>query len=295
MSNRVDPFREEYTIDTPENVTFGYEVVGIGSRFIGALIDSLILGTLLFLLNLIFIAALSIIGWWQDGSMFSDDPASGSAEWWAGGILIALYFLLNFALFWGYFILFELLWRGQTPGKRVAKIRVVDMEGNPAGFTAIAVRNLVRLIDFFPAGYGLGLVVMFCNRRARRLGDFAAGTLVIREQGAVSLETLAAPPPQPALIAPAVQQLLAAAPMLRRLTADDYGLIVELLARHTQGNAGSHLIMRGAAAIALKIGVAPPAPNEVESIHFLKNVLAAYPLTQQQSHSANSPPAQAGK
>ena len=99
---------------------------------------------------------------------------------WLGGLALALYALLNFAVFWGYYMLFELLWSGQTPGKRVAKTRVLRTDGNPARTSEVAVRNLVRIVDFLPALYAIGFIVMFFNRQSRRLGDYAAGTLVIR-------------------------------------------------------------------------------------------------------------------
>src|SRR5690606_14075457 len=112
---------------------------------------------------------------------------------WVGGLLIALYALLNFLIFWGYYVLFEYLWNGQTPGKRLVKIRVARTDGNPAGFVEVVIRNLVRVVDFLPTGYGLGLLVMFFSPQARRLGDFAAGTLVVKERSDVDLRALSPP------------------------------------------------------------------------------------------------------
>ncbi|HXF63974.1 MAG TPA: RDD family protein, partial [Caldilineaceae bacterium] len=107
--------REEYTIDTPENVTFGYEVAGIGARFIAALIDTLLLGVGLLLLNILLVVLLNLVG--SNAVVRFDLEAQGPS--WIEGLVIALYALLNFAVFWGYYILFELFWNGQTPGKRV--------------------------------------------------------------------------------------------------------------------------------------------------------------------------------
>ena len=173
---------EEYTINTPENVTFGYDVAGIGSRFIGALVDSVLLGIVLFLLNFLLMAVISMLA--PDGIDQLDLMESEDDSMWVVGLILALYSLINFILIWGYFIFFELIWRGQTPGKRVAGIRVVRMDGNAVGFLETVIRNLVRIIDFMPFAYGIGLIVMFFNRQSRRLGDFVAGTLVIHEQKA---------------------------------------------------------------------------------------------------------------
>jgi uncharacterized RDD family membrane protein YckC len=98
-----------------------------------------------------------------------------------------------FLLFWGYYLIFEWLWAGRTPGKRLVRIRVVDMNGTPIGFTQSLIRNLIRIVDFLPSAYGVGLVAMFSNARARRLGDFAAGTLVVKERS-VKADILPAAP-----------------------------------------------------------------------------------------------------
>ena len=182
---------DEYTIATPENVTFDYQVAGIGSRMIGALIDTLAIVLLLFMLNVLLVMALNSID--DNGAVaadFSDDPG------WLAGVIIAIYALINFSLIWGYYLIFELGWHGQTPGKRLAGTRIVKLDGSGPGFLEVAIRNLVRLVDFLPFAYALGFVVMFFNRDARRLGDFAAGTLVIRQPEAVRLEAIAQSAPR---------------------------------------------------------------------------------------------------
>ncbi|MFN7133634.1 MAG: RDD family protein, partial [Myxococcales bacterium] len=98
------------------------------------------------------------------------------------GVLQALLVLAAFAVQWGYWIAFELLWRGQSPGKRLLKLRVVTLEGRPVGFFESALRNVARTADFLPFGYALGLLTMASNERSRRLGDLLAGTVVIRER-----------------------------------------------------------------------------------------------------------------
>ena len=172
---------DEYlNIDTPENVAFGYEVAGIGSRFLAALIDTLILLVLQIVVNLtvLLILSLTIL-----------DFIAGESTW---GWLVAIFGLVSFTFFWGYYIFFETLWNGQSPGKRLTKLRVIRTDGTPITLAEAVIRNLVRMIDFLPAYYGVGVVVMFIDGQSRRLGDMAAGTLVVREAAAVTLESLAA-------------------------------------------------------------------------------------------------------
>jgi uncharacterized RDD family membrane protein YckC len=164
---------EFLSIDTPENVVFGYEVVGIGSRFLAALVDTTIIALLL-------TAVYALIGF----AFFRNTDSSSNS------FLIALLSLISFAFFWGYYIFFEMRWNGSSPGKRLVGIRVIRGDGTPITLAESVIRNLIRLVDFLPALYGLGLVTMFIDGKARRLGDLAANTLVVREQTAVSLESL---------------------------------------------------------------------------------------------------------
>lgn len=263
--------REDYTIDTPENVTFGYEVAGIGNRFIGALIDTGIIGVLLVILNFALLALLELTGDLRE-VMFNGLESTGIS--WAGGLALALYALLNFAMFWGYYMLFELLWNGQTPGKRVAKTRVLRTDGNPARTSEVAVRNLVRIVDFLPALYALGFVVMFLNRQSRRLGDYAAGTLVIRERTAVNLDSLLAAAPSSTIDPEQVAVLRTRFPAVRRLSAADYDLVRQTLARADRSQVDGALVARLANAVAARMG--EQLPVDVSPRHYLQNVAAAY-------------------
>jgi uncharacterized RDD family membrane protein YckC len=290
-----DQLSEEYTIDTPENVTFGYEVAGIGSRFIAALIDSIILGALLLGLNLALIMGLAALA--GDASALEQGLAPAEDDW-VAGLVIALYALLNFGIMWGYYLLFEWLWHGQTIGKRSARIRVVRSDGAPVGFVPIAVRNLVRIVDFLPTGYAVGVITMFCNRQARRLGDFAAGTLVIKDQGELTLDALmtAVPTAAPTKLR---TELPAESPPseltpdqdwsgIRRLTAADYELVQETLARYRSGKLDGALLHRVAGAIATKLEHRASSQldgqdrstigkaRSVAQVAFLESVAAAY-------------------
>ena len=169
--------RDQYlNIDTPENVIFDYEVAGIGSRFIAALVDSTLIVTIMlvaYFTGFLFIAILGL-------------PAESLAP----GVIIALFGFFSFLVFWGYYILFEIIWNGQSPGKRWQHLRVLRSDGMPIGPSESGIRNLVRIIDFLPLFYGIGLIAMFANSQSRRLGDFAAGTLVVREETSVTLDDL---------------------------------------------------------------------------------------------------------
>jgi uncharacterized RDD family membrane protein YckC len=275
MDRTSDFLDQEYAIDTPENVTFAHEIAGIGNRFIAALVDtSLIFGALL-VLNIIVLVGLNFLGDLETATTSTDEETVG----WIGGLLIALYALINFLIFWGYYVLFEYLWNGQTPGKRLVKIRVLRTDGNPAGFVEIMIRNLVRIVDFLPSGYGVGLLVMFFNREARRLGDFAAGTLVIKERTNISLRSLA-PSSLPMASSTADraasvdETLLLRYAHIRRLTSQDYELIQETLNREQTGGVDSTVVVRLARSIATKLEVDPP--ERLKTKAFLQEVLRAY-------------------
>ncbi|MBI5935248.1 MAG: RDD family protein [Chloroflexi bacterium] len=167
-------------IDTPENVSFGYDVAGIGSRFLAALVDTILM---LLLQVIIFGTIFLVIG--------GSDILSSSAPAWVIGALS----FIAFVFFWGYYIFFEILWNGQSPGKRMVGLRVIRVDGTPVTAAEVVIRNLVRLIDFLPSAYGVGVIAMFVNDKSRRLGDLAAGTVVVHDRSVQSLDELAAARP----------------------------------------------------------------------------------------------------
>ena len=99
----------------------------------------------------------------------------------AAAVVGAVALLLIFLVQWGYFFFFELFWEGQTPGKRIFGLRVVNLEGAPPGPVPTMVRNLIRLVDWLPGTYGIGSIAMLLSQRGQRLGDLAAGTGVVHE------------------------------------------------------------------------------------------------------------------
>jgi len=158
---------DQLSIDTPELVTIEMPLAGVGSRFIALLIDGLLWGAGFLVLILLAIILLPSIR-----------AASDLSEKWAVAIVIFIIFLLN----WGYFTLFEAFWNGQTPGKRIAKIRVIQRSGRPIGIFESMARNFVRYIDYLPSFYVVGVITMFVTKQHQRLGDLAAGTLVVRDR-----------------------------------------------------------------------------------------------------------------
>jgi uncharacterized RDD family membrane protein YckC len=159
---------DQLSIDTPELVAIELPLAGIGSRFIALLVDYLILIAgliVLWFLTLLLGPALKSFG-------------RISAQW-AEAIVIFILFLFS----WGYFTLFEAFWNGRTPGKRVAKIRVIQRSGRSIGLVESMARNLVRYVDMQPFPiYAVGVITMFVTRQHQRLGDLAAGTLVVRDR-----------------------------------------------------------------------------------------------------------------
>ncbi|MGB8644956.1 MAG: RDD family protein [Anaerolineae bacterium] len=184
---------DRIVIETPENIAFGYDVAGLGSRFVAAFIDNLILGILYTILGIAF----TLLSFTSVLTRLPSDLTS---------ILPALVLLVMFLLWFGYYIVFEIFMGGQSPGKRLLNLRVIKENGYPLGVVDCIIRNLVRVVDFIPFGYGVGVIVMFLNDRSKRLGDFAAGTLVVNVHESVKLADLqaasariaASPPTAPA-------------------------------------------------------------------------------------------------
>src|SRR5438445_5131856 len=172
----------DLVVATPERVSFGYQVAGLGTRAIAQILDLLILAGVL--LGLTF-AAIAI----------------GQAGLDVVAYLLAL--LGGFVVVFGYFWASEAFWSGQTVGKKVFRLRAVGDRGEPMTFMQAGIRNVVRIVDFLPYGYGVGMVVLFANGKGKRLGDIAAGTIVVKDSDHVRLWQLAGgarqvlPPPPP--------------------------------------------------------------------------------------------------
>lgn len=199
-----DSFPDKYTIETPEQMPLEFAIAGIGSRFLAMAIDTLIqLGLAVVVFIAVYIA----------GKIW---PQTGL---WIVGAAIALLFLLMFA----YFAVFEIWWNGQTPGKRRAGIRVIKDSGRPLTVAETIGRNLLRVVDQLPVFYAVGVLIAFLNSRNKRLGDFIAGSIVIRETPLADLK----PAWQNARTAPLLN------PLVSPLSAEDLYLIDAFLNRRS--------------------------------------------------------------
>ncbi len=202
-------------IETPENVAFNYEVAGMATRCFAGILDTLII---LLIQVIVYISLFSLLS--LNSFLFENENLPG---W-----VIAIVGLIGFALLWGYYLFFELRWNGQSPGKRWLHLRVVRVDGMPITFTESLIRNLVRLIDFLPAYYTLGCLVMFLDKQTRRLGDLAAGTVVIRDQAPITLESIGRRP----TFVPASESAVTVALPVERLTAQDIHMLEDFLSRN---------------------------------------------------------------
>jgi uncharacterized RDD family membrane protein YckC len=168
---------DAYDLRTPEQIELRYDLAGLGSRFLAMLIDSLIQVVAMLALAAVFGLGSALVY----GSLRDAVSRSPSAVLSVG---LGLAVLLIFAIAWGYFIFFEMVWTGQTPGKRAIGIRVLTARGEPVTLVHSLVRNLMRLVDALPSAYMLGSICILVTRRSQRLGDIAAGTVVVRERHA---------------------------------------------------------------------------------------------------------------
>ncbi len=162
-------FADQLSIETPEQVALEFPVAGIGSRFVALLLDQTIqFGTL----TVLFLIVISISAAAGDRGM---ERLAG--KWFIAGIILVVFLII-----WGYFALFEAFWHGQTPGKRVMKLRVIKDSGRQITLFEALARNLLRFVDYLPSLYLVGVITMLANKRNKRLGDLAAGTLVVHER-----------------------------------------------------------------------------------------------------------------
>jgi uncharacterized RDD family membrane protein YckC len=263
-------FSDQLNIETPEQVGLQYSVAGIGSRFVAVLLDSLIIGA--FYLVVILILVLVFAGAAATSSKAS--AALDNGEKWALAIII----FLNFLLLWGYFAISEGVWRGQTLGKRVMKLRVIKDSGRQITFFESLARNLLRFVDYMPGIYLVGVITMLCNKKNKRLGDFVAGTIVVHERAeeqpmlvqtnafiTVPKSVVTGQPWQQEAMAPWAQPIAAMFPAdaVAKLGAQDLVVIEAFFARMLDlpMETRAALAYRIAGQMAAKMGVALPEGN----------------------------------
>jgi uncharacterized RDD family membrane protein YckC len=152
--------RDVYVIVTPENVRFEFELAGVASRALSWALDFVVMAVLTLAAILIVLPMSAVFG----------------------GLAMALYFVLAFLVQWGYGALTEWGWAGQTLGKRVVGLRVLQTSGARLTFLQAVTRNLVRIVDILPLLYFVGGLAAVMDRHGRRLGDLVAGTVVVRRR-----------------------------------------------------------------------------------------------------------------
>jgi uncharacterized RDD family membrane protein YckC len=165
------------SVRTSDNVTLGYTVAGVGSRIVAQILDNLVA------------IPLTIVAVLLAGSLASVFVTSSEGADFANAAIGVFAFFVYF----GYFLVAEAVTTGKTPGKSAMGLRVIRVDGSAVDFGAVAVRNLIRVIDF--SIVLVGLVVMFFQPQTRRLGDLAAGTVVVRDRALITLAAATAPPP----------------------------------------------------------------------------------------------------
>jgi uncharacterized RDD family membrane protein YckC len=154
---------DKLTIETPEQTALELPLAGIGSRFLALAVDYLIQ----------FVALMALVIFFTNVTI----PWPWLSQWMEVIFIFALFFLSQ-----AYFAFFEALWNGQSPGKRYTRLRVIKEDGRPIGVADAVARNLLRIVDWLPGIYVVGIVTMMLNRQNKRLGDYVAGTVVVHEK-----------------------------------------------------------------------------------------------------------------
>ncbi len=268
----------EILVVTPENIEIEYELAGIGSRFLANLLDS-------FLQTAIYLGIWLVVGIIALIVGLTTSAFSQALGQFFGEIQIAFALIAGFLVLWGYFIWFETVWNGQTPGKRQLGLRVVRDGGYPINVFAAIVRNLIRIMDGMPLaalallgiGYfekqpavgamgGLCILIpvlcMLLSQRYQRLGDFVAGTMVVKQRAprVPTLEALA-PPPRvlPELLAP--YALADIGRHVYEMTVPEYRAVRHYIDRRWQlpPQVQQTAAMRLAVPLMQRLGIVPPA------------------------------------
>lgn len=271
MGDPANELRDQLSIETPELVALEFPVAGVGSRSMACVIDYAIQGTAFVLMLFGFVLLV------RSGSQGSTHPGAKpaqSAVIWGFAIIGLIFFLLQ----WGYFSLFEAFWNGQTPAKRVLKLRVIQQNGQQIGFFHALSRNLLRVVDGIPGFYFVGIIFLFATKRAQRLGDLVAGTIVVHERevdtplwNGTGARSFTAAWAEPLEAAPALPPSGLPADLIARLSREDLEMIESFNGRRldlpyeTSSNLAAKLAAQVAAKMHAKVapGMSPETFLEV--------------------------------
>ena len=268
----------EILVVTPENIEIEYELAGIGSRFLANLLDS-------FLQTAIYLGLWIVVGIIALIVSLTTSVFSRALGVFFGEIQVAFALIAGFVILWGYFIWFETVWNGQTPGKRQLGLRVIRDGGYPINIFAAIVRNLIRVMDGMPLaalillgiGYfgkdplvgamgGLCVLIpvlcMLLSQRYQRLGDFVAGTMVVKQRAPriPTLEVLA-PPPRVLPEHLAAYALADIGRQVYEMTVPEYRAVRHYIDRRWQlpPQIQQIVAMRLAVPLMQRLGIVPPA------------------------------------
>ncbi len=261
---------------TPESVELELTLAGIGNRTLALIIDY----SILFLILLVFWLAWLIV---FHGAM----SYAGAANWNYSQLplwLLAIALLGNFAIYSGYFVFFEVMWQGQTPGKRFTTIRVVRDDGRPVGVSQAIMRSLLRPVDDFCF---IGVLFILFGKREKRIGDWAAGTIVVQQsqdtneiQPGVWKRWRSHPNSQPIHFSNEACQLANQLPNMANLSTlllDDFAVLQEYLRRRSNLKTRAHIekSLQLAHQLQLLIQLETIPPN-ITPDHFIEAVYLAY-------------------
>lgn len=238
-------------IDTPEQISLEFPLAGIGSRFMALALDTLI--QILLYTAVIF----AMVGLAKYATALPR-----WLEWLPGSWLPALLVVFVFCVYWGYFAFFEIIWKGQTPGKRVTGIRVIKDSGRAINVYEAIGRNLMRGVDWLPGIYIVGIVTMMISRQNQRLGDHLVGSIVVHDKRAEEI--------RPDWTSGAEKS--SANPELSKITPEELVLIETYLQRRYTLDAGFRdaTAYKVAARIIAKTGIARPADQSLDQ--FLEGI-----------------------
>lgn len=247
----MSDFRDDrLEIVAPEGIRFSLPLAGLVTRFLAWALDLLIV-----------VVAAGVVG-----------TALLAVGWLSSDLARAMNILAFFVLYLGYSIFFEWVWRGQSPGKRVVGIRVLDSQGLHLQFSQIAVRNLMRVVDMLPMGYLLGGLSILLSRQGQRLGDIAASTIVVT--------ATAVPVPDLQQLLPAKYNSFRDCPHLearlrQRVSAEETGLLVQALIRREAFDPDARVALYGELCKHFQEIVAFPERSTIglSDEQYLRNVL----------------------
>ncbi len=255
------PLFNRFTLHTPESVELEFTLAGIGNRAYALLIDYIIFGLIL----IVFLVGVLIFNSVLLETIAKLLGSTNGLELW----LIAVQALMGFFIYVGYFVFFETVWSGQTPGKRYVKIRVIRDDGRPVRLQQSTLRALLRPFDdlFF-----IGVFLIVFNQREKRLGDLVGGTLVIQEQQPMTTAALKVSTSAQSL----ANKLLIEAD-ISSLLPEDFAVIREYLQRREAmiPNARNELSKQLASQVKQIIAL-DKLPAKVDANVFLEAVYQAY-------------------